>query len=184
MYTQKLLLPWGKSTILGTVLENWTNSVVHRVTVVCGRDPALVKACREWDVDVVEVDDPPEMKDTILAGLRWVEATYSPSADDAWMLAPTDMPKIDPKLIAEVNVAGFRTPDTVTVPRVGRHRGHPVFFPWGFASQVAELGSDEGVNAIVQRSKPCLLDTSHQGALMDLDTPEQYARMRPAIRNR
>lgn len=180
MRTQKLLLPWGATTVLNTVLRQWTSSMVERVVVVIRREePRLLEICHGWDVDVVEVDKTPEMKDTIRLALDWISTTYAPESDDAWMLAPADMPRIRPELISAVATTGFVAPQTITRPQVGRRKGHPVFFPWSCATEVAELAEGQGVNAIVNR-QPCRhVDTVDQGALQDLDTPEQYARLRP-----
>ena len=179
MHTQKLLLPWGEATVLDAVLANWTASVVERVVVVCRAEPGLLAICGTWGADVVRVDETPEMKDSIQAGLDWVRDQYAPQENDGWMLAPADMPRIGPSLIAEVATQGFAAPAAIALPQVGRHKGHPVFFPWSCAEQVAQLGDDEGVNAIVGRHDARYFDSNDQGALQDLDTPEQYARLRP-----
>ena len=182
MYTQKLLLPWGEATVLDAVLANWTSSLVDRVVVVCRAEPGVLAICGTWGVDVVQVQETPEMKDSIQAGLDWVTDQYAPQENDAWMLAPSDMPRVNPDLIASVIGLGYADPPTIALPRVGRHKGHPVFFPWSCADELALLGADEGVNAIVKRRDRRFLETSDQGALQDLDTPEQYARLRPLVR--
>ena len=154
--------------------------MVERVVIVIRRgEPRLLEICQRWDVDVVEVDKTPEMKDTIRFGLNWIDAKYKPDLDDAWMLAPADMPRIRAELIAAVASTGFISPATIARPQVGRRNGHPVFFPWSCASEVSELGEGQGVNAIVDRHSCRHVGTTDQGALQDLDTPEQYARLRP-----
>jgi molybdenum cofactor cytidylyltransferase len=182
MFTQKLLLPWGDATMLDAVLANWTSSRAERVVVVCRDEPELLAICGTWGADVVRVDETPEMKDSISAGLDWICDQYAPQDVDSWMLAPADMPRIGPGLVADVIELGYREPATIALPRVGRHKGHPVFFPWSCANEVSRLAVDEGVNTIVRRGVPRFLETSDQGALQDLDTPEQYARLRPLMK--
>ncbi|MBI2479659.1 MAG: hypothetical protein HYV60_13815, partial [Planctomycetia bacterium] len=57
-------------------------------------------------------------------------------------------------------------------------RGHPVLFPWAVASSVATLAENEGVNALLERFPVRTLECSGPAIHGDLDTPDDYERLR------
>jgi molybdenum cofactor cytidylyltransferase len=120
------------------------------------------------------------MKDSVAAGLAYVAEQFSPTDRDAWLLAPADMPLLSRDVIDQVvaeHSAQAEAP-TILAPSHGGKRGHPVLFPWPLAAEVAQLAHDEGVNTIVQRRKVRELACDDAGVLADLDTPEDYRRLR------
>ncbi len=178
----KLLLPWGRwPTLLDAVLVAWRNTSVHHICCVARADDLdIQKVCLAHHVDCVAADPPPpEMKASVARGLDYVERQYRPEPGDAWLLAPADQPHIDAALVARLLDEHRRGSDEILVPVHGERRGHPVLFPWPLATAVHELADDEGVNAIVRRG-PCRhIAWTDPQILEDIDTPEDYERLRP-----
>lgn len=176
----KLLLPWRGATVIDRVLDIWLASRVSRVAVVVRPgDEALERTCRGRDVDVVVPrQPPPEMKDSVLAGLEHVAARYQPAAEDVWLLAPADMPRFRSETIdLLLQQHDPRTP-RILVPRFEQRRGHPILLPWPLAGEVAALAADEGIRALLERHPPRYVSCADADILEDVDTPEDYERLR------
>ena len=82
--------------------------------------------------------------------------------------------------------AGRREPssaDAIYTAAIAGRRGHPVLFPWPLAAEVDRLAGNEGLNTIVARHS--VIEVEVGGAapgatpFADLDTPEDYQRLRP-----
>lgn len=176
----KLLLPWRETTVIQHVLATWRASQVSRtVVVVRPDDDELATVCRNAGVDVVvPATAPSEMKVSIEHGLRHVERAYCPSDDDAWLLAPADIPGISNSTIDRLLLAsaGNSSPAIVVPCHEGRRR-HPVLFPWSMAREVSELTDGEGVNVLLQRHPVREIACPEAGTQDDLDTPDDYRRL-------
>jgi molybdenum cofactor cytidylyltransferase len=185
MGSPKLLLPWGRHTVIAQVLAAWNASQVERTVVVVGpRGAELASICRAAGALVVEArEQPADMKASVRLGLRAIEAQLAPGAEDAWLLAPADMPLLSAALVDRVIDAWkhARPPERGAVfvaTRAGR-RGHPVLFPWPYAAQVFRLADGQGINCVVEAAKTVGVPCDAFGIGEDLDTPDDYRRLRP-----
>ncbi len=178
MGTQKLLLPYDGSTLIEHVLSHWSASRVdHTLVVVSPEDQNLIAKCRATDVIcVIPGTRPIEMKHSVQYALTWLEQNMAPRPNDAWLLAPADLPGLSSDMIdLVVDSYNPRTP-TIVVPCHRRRRGHPAMFPWSYSNDVHELAEDQGVNHLldVHEVVDVLIDNS--AILHDLDTPNDYLR--------
>lgn len=176
----KLLLPWGDQTVIEAVLDAWQRSnVSHCVVVVRPGDAELARVCAGCSVDlVVPPEPPPEMKLSVSAGLAHIASRYRPQPGDVWLLAPADMPQLTPQRIDRVLSAHDPRDPAIIAPTFQGRRGHPVLFPWPLAKRVERLGAEEGVNALLDQAPTRALACDAWGELSDLDTPEDYRRLR------
>jgi molybdenum cofactor cytidylyltransferase len=175
----KLLLDWKGRPHVEHILEQWRGSRVALVVVVIHPDDhALAEHCRRAGAEVVAPDNPPpDMKSSVGHALDWIRANASPRAVDAWMVAPADMPRLSAALIDRV-ITTYR-PDLpqIILPASGGRTGHPVLFPWPHAAEVSQLGSDEGLNALVARSAVKEISWEDPTAFVDIDHPEDYEKL-------
>ena len=180
MGRHKLMLPFGESTVLQQVLQSWQASCVDEVVVVARRgDDDVLLTCRQSGVHTVTPrDDPAEMKVSIQHGLGYVRENFSPSRQDVWLLAPADSPRLSSAII-ELLLSVYEPANrSIVVPTCAGRRGHPVLFPWILASEVSNLGVDQGVNALLDRHLVSEIACPEPSILDDLDTPEDYRRLR------
>ena len=176
----KLLLPWREATVIEQVLAAWQGSRVASVVVVVHPDDTeLANVCRRAGADVqVAATPPPDMKASVRLGLAWLDEHFAPTDADAWMLAPADVPELTSRQIDWVLAEHNPSAAEILVPVHAGRRGHPVLFPWPLAAEVATLAEDEGINALVKRHRVRELPIDDPGILTDLDTPEDYRRLR------
>jgi len=176
----KLLLPWSGTTVIDHVLRAWTESTVKRVVVIVRKDDVqLQEACRQWPIAdlVIPEDDPQDMKRSIQLGLQHIAAAYDPGESDRWMVAPADLPTLNSELINRV-IEASRDSDSIVVPRFGERRGHPVAFPWSLMPEVFKLGAAQGINSLTVAERVQWLDLPPDEHPDDMDTPEDYLRLR------
>lgn len=176
MGTSKLLLPWGKSTVIEHVLAAWRASrVVHTVVVVPSHEGALVALCRRAGAEVVEAaTQPPDMKASVLLGLNYVTNRYGPEAGDVWLIAPADIPGLTSAIIDRL-LASHRPEDPrIIVPAHGQRRSHPALLPWPLAAEVSGLSNDRGVDELFTRYPILRLEVQAADIPNDLDTPDDY----------
>ena len=184
MAEPKLLLDFGGRPLIDLVLQAWIDSHVDRVVVVVrSDDEPLAAYCRRPQVDlVIPETEPADMRASIEFGLDHVARHYQPSVNDAWLVAPADLPGLSFEVVNAL-LASYR-PDSpgVLVPTVDGTRGHPALLPWSCAAQLSRLPFDVGLNSLLR-------DTTIQtmvrevvwhdrGVLEDMDTPQDYLRRR------
>ena len=137
----KLLLPLADGrALIDHVLMAWRGSSVDGIVVVMRRDDApLAKRCAGPRTAIVQPDvDPPDMKSSIAAGIQYLLESRPPAADDAWLVAPADMPLLSAQAIDAV-IAAYRQqlaardtahtnlPLQIVVPHHAGRRGHPCY---------------------------------------------------------
>ena len=175
----KLLLPWHGRMLIDSVLEAWTASDVWQTLVVVRRDDvALRAACERWPVEVVLPDnEPPDMKASLRCGLRYITRRFSPIDSDHWITAPADLPRIGAQLIDRILEMSRKHSDNIVAPKFADRVGHPVLFPWRFATGVFQLGADEGINLLLESESVRYVPLPAEDRLADVDTPEDYERL-------
>jgi CTP:molybdopterin cytidylyltransferase MocA len=175
----KLLLPWGESTLLEHVLSAWSASRVAAVVLVAHRDDdELIERARRTGAQVVVPEvPPPDMKQSVVAGLAWVEEYFQPQASDAWLVAPADFPSLSSEMIDRLLAHHDPSRPAILVAAHEARRGHPVLFPWPLAEAVSTLSPGEGLDALLARHEVRLVECGPQAVAGDIDTPDDYRRL-------
>ena len=176
----KLLLPWREnSTVIREVLQAWSDSrVTHIAVVVRLDDLELQSVCRQWpNIDlIIPQVAPQDMKESIRLGLEFFATKYGPCELDRWMVAPADMPTLNPRMINAIIEKG-QTCREIVIPRFEGRRGHPISLPWKLAARVGELPRNQGLDQLIANYSVDFLDLPADQRPEDIDTPEDYARL-------
>jgi molybdenum cofactor cytidylyltransferase len=175
----KLLLPVAGRPVIDHVLTAWTASNVTRtVVVVRSEDADLLDRCRAFPVDIITpVHSPPDMKASVQLALAHITDCYAPAGDDAWLLAPADLPRLSTKLIDRLLEAYNPAAAKAVAPTFAGRRGHPIAMPWRTACDVHALAADEGLNALVARTRRHEILWDSAALWEDLNDPAQYDRL-------
>lgn len=180
----KLLLPWGQGTVLSTVLAAWQQGGVDQVWMVISPAspdrPQLEQLAHAARAHLVVPAHPPrDMRASIQAALSAIDASQTPGATAAWLVAPADLPQLSPSAVANLLQQHRGAPTSALVATFAGRRGHPVLLPWSWAAQLAGLPDEMGLNSLVARGPTvevaCDGDT---GLADDMDTAEAYQRLR------
>ena len=176
----KLLLPFGETTLIERVVRTVRQSEAGDVIVVVGHEADRVRTVLEGHgVTVVENDRYREgMTTSIHAGVR----AASPEAA-GFMICLSDLPLIEPeelnRLIAAFEQAARDDERPIVVPTFESRRGNPVLFSAFYKPELLDHKELMGCKEIVKQNPHHVLEvamaTDH--VLRDIDTMEAYQRL-------
>lgn len=180
----KLTLPLGDRAVIEHVVSALRGGGVQPVLVVVGPHvPEVAALARAAGAEVLELPDPTaDMRATVEAGLRWLEDRFAPSDDDVWLLAPADHPVLSAAVVRQLLHAGSAGA-SLAVPVHGGRRGHPTLIRWRHVAGIRALPEGAGINVYLraQGNEMQEVPVADAGVLADLDTPEDYERLRGRI---
>jgi molybdenum cofactor cytidylyltransferase len=177
----KLALPLGGRSVLERVVEAVRGGGVEETVVVLGphvRELApLAEAAGAHTLLLSE--ETPDMRTTVEHGLRWLEQRFQPTSEDRWLLLPADHPTLDADLV-RLLLAAPAAGRSLVIPTFAGRRGHPAVIGWGHVAGIRALQPGEGLNRYFRQHEADTLEmpVSAADVLCDLDTPEDYERLR------
>jgi molybdenum cofactor cytidylyltransferase len=170
----KPLLPFGKTTVIRSCLNNLRAGSVEDVVVVAGHRAAELRASLN-EVEsihfVINPDPQSEMSSSIACGVHALPATAR-----AVLIALTDQPAIPPSVIQRV-LDAWRAGSRLVIPQYKERGGHPVLVGLEFREQLLSLDPQRGLRAFFDAHQDQVLrlrvDSSY--IARDLDTWDDYA---------
>ena len=186
MGTQKLLLPFGDTTVAGASLRALLGSRVAQVVVVLGHQAEEVRqslsqqaeaAAQSLPVKFVLNDRYQEgMFSSVLCGLA-AAATDA----DAFLISLADQPAITSQVIDALLAAFFKQGPEIALPTYHGRRGHPLLFHRRYLDEVRRLDPQAGLRGLLSLHPDKLLevpvDTS--AVVRDIDYWDDYLSQRP-----
>jgi molybdenum cofactor cytidylyltransferase len=177
----KLSLPWRQGTVLEGVAAALRAAGVERVLVVIGPHvPELGPLAEKAGALVLRLAEPtPDMRATLEHGLNWLEQTYHPTDEDAWLLAPADHPTLDAGVVRCL-LDAWQPGRSIVVPTFAGRRGHPTLIRWSHVAGLRAHPPGQGLDAYLRQHLDQTLEVpvETEAVLTDLDTPEDYERLR------
>jgi molybdenum cofactor cytidylyltransferase len=173
----KQLLPWGTSTVLGTVVDNLAAAGAAPVVCVLGHRAAEMAAVLDG-LPVQLVENPGflagEMLSSYQAGLR--DLTAAGAAVAGALLALGDQPHIPVSLIRAVIAQAQAAPAAIVIPSYAMRRGHPFFLPLRLWPELLALGGEETLRTLLRRHEAAIqyVEVATDAILRDIDTPADY----------
>jgi molybdenum cofactor cytidylyltransferase len=191
MGRQKLLLPFGDTTVVGAVRRTAQASRAGRLLVVLGADceairgelepsgkiGASAKARRIREIEfVVNADYHLGMLSSIQAGFAAL-----PADAEAVVVMLGDQPFLASRVIDEVIGAYEYGGRGIVIPTFRGRRGHPVLVDLKYRDTVLALDPAEGLRGLIRVHPEDTLeiDVGDANILRDLDTPEDYETRSP-----
>ena len=174
----KTLLPFGGETVLGAAYKLLKSSSLDAVRVVLGHRAEEVKqlvGLPDEDV-VINPDYEQGMLSSVKEGLRAAQG-LDPRAV---LLYPADHPGVGPEVIERL-LAGFQdSGKAIVVPVFQGRRGHPVIFGKALFDELLAASPDVGARQVVRSNPDKILEVEveHPGVVRDIDTPEDYRRLK------
>ena len=175
MGREKILLPFGRSTMLETVLAKLAGAGVPRVAVILR--PDLAEAQRIARAAGAEVLINPHPDDEMLVSIRLGVALLLPETD-ALFIWPADHPAVAPATL-DLLIAGASR-ETVRLPLHGGRRGHPALAGVDVLAGIGEIPAGEGLRWLWRERAGSVqeVDVVDPGVIENLDDPETYERAR------
>jgi molybdenum cofactor cytidylyltransferase len=172
----KLLETVDDVALLRKVAQRALQAATH-VAVTLRPGDINRKAALEWlPLTILPVPDAAEgMAASLRAGGAWAEQIGAA----ALMIALPDMPDITAADMRVLITAQAQRPDQpLRACSPTDEAGHPVILPRVCFEQMLTLHGDEGARKIFRANPPRLHPLADERALIDLDTPEAWARWR------
>ncbi len=174
MGTQKLLLPFGDTTVVAAVVRSARASRAGRTLVVLGADRAAVRLELEpRGVEfAVNEDYQLGMLSSVQAGFRALPADAA-----AAVVMLGDQPFLPSRVIDAVIGAYEEHGRGIVIPAFQGRRGHPVLIDLKYRGEVLALDPADGLRRLMRAHPGDILEVEAGDAniLRDLDTPEDYA---------
>lgn len=176
----KLLLPFGASTILSTTLANILSAKIGETLVIVGHEAQNVQAAlTTWrDLKVALLTNKHYEKGMTTSIQTGVAAADAESV--GYMICLSDMPFITPSEYAFLKGAFLNIlksdPQAIVQPMFKGKRGNPTIFSSFYKKHILELMDTEGCKPIVQAhaAHVYLVEMPTDSVLRDIDTKEIY----------
>jgi molybdenum cofactor cytidylyltransferase len=175
MGSEKILLPFGRATMLEAVLGKLAEARVTRIAVILR--PDLTAAARIARDAGAEVRINPDPDDEMLVSIRLGVELLLPSAD-ALFIWPADHPAVAPETLDLLIAAASR--ETVLLPLRGGRRGHPALAGAEVLAGIGQIPPGEGLRWLWRERAESVreVDVADPGVIENLDDPETYERAR------
>lgn len=174
MGTQKLLLPFGGTTVIGRIIDRLLASSLDEVVAVVGRGSETVReALSGRPVILTENPDPGgDMLSSVRCGLR----VLSPC--EAVLVALGDQPSLTSRLVDAILDAYGKSEKGIVVPVHEGRRGHPLAFSYGYRGEILTSFDEVGLRGLLHRHPDDVYELSvpTPAVLSDMDYPEDYRR--------
>jgi molybdenum cofactor cytidylyltransferase len=179
MGCMKLLLPWGNSTVIGSVIATLLEAGLFDICVVTGGNRKEVEdALSQYDVNFNNNPDflNGEMLSSVKIGLQGLG-----NESEAAMIVLGDQPQIEAEVIRSIMDRYYVIKEKIIVPSYKMHRGHPWLIDRSLWSELCNLSIDHTLRdyLIMNQNNISYVNVNTPSVIMDLDTPSDYQKYRP-----
>ena len=171
----KQLLPFGKSTIVETVVDNMLGAKFDEVIVVVGHRAEAIQ--KQLGTRAIKTVFNPDYRDGMLTSAQ--TGIRARKENGAFALMLVDQPFITSALIDQVIEAYLQTEKGIAVSSYNYKRGHPVIFDQKYASDILALTPEsDGVRTLFKKYSHDIhyVTVDTDAVLRDIDDPEDYKR--------
>ena len=174
MGQEKILLPYGRSTLLQTILETLASAGITDVVAVLRPDlpEAAERANRAGARVLINAHPEEEMIISIRLGLE----ALSPDIR-AVFIWPADHPAVS---LATIELLARRAdPARALLPSYRSRRGHPALIGRDLLPSIEKIPPREGLRHLWRMRPEALIEipVEDQGVVQNVDTPEDYRQL-------
>jgi molybdenum cofactor cytidylyltransferase len=173
MGSQKLLLPFGRTTVIRHVVDELLRSDVHSVYIVVGYKGDRVS--EELSRLPVTIVSNPDYKLGMLSSVR-CGLKALPGRCEKVAVVLGDQPAITSELVSQM-IQSFSTTDkAILVPVHRGKRGHPILFSIRYLDEIMTSFDNVGLRGLLQAYPDDIfeLTVSTPAVLSDIDFPDDY----------
>ncbi len=175
----KMLLPWGRRTVIEQVVSVITKAGVDDMLVVAGGvKEQIEKVLVGYPVQILynEAYANGEMLSSLQCGLRALKAEAM-----AALIVLGDQPQVQERSVRMVCEAFRKAKSNLVVPSHQMRRGHPWLVARPLWNELLRMKSPQSPRDFLNIHKDEIhyIDVNDQSILADLDTPGDYQRSHP-----
>jgi molybdenum cofactor cytidylyltransferase len=174
MGQQKMLMPWGDTTVLGKVIRTLQDAGMDDILLVTNSD--ISPSVSHLPIRMM-LNDNGDMLSSMKVGLR----TQKPSAQ-ATLVCLGDQPQIEEGSVRSVCEAFVKSKSNLVVPSYQMRRGHPWLVARPLWEEILNLqGTSLRDFLNVHTNEIEYVNVETPSILQDLDTPEDYLKYKPSL---
>lgn len=180
MGRSKALLPAGRGgqTFVARLAAVLAAGGIDDVLIV-GRPGDLALRAAALELGAVRYVSNPRADEGQISSILAALAVADRPGVEGLLVLPVDQPLVTPETVASL-LAGFRRvrPPVARAAHGGAH-GHPVIFARAVFEELRRVAPGDGARAVVRAHGARVLDVevADEGVLIDIDVPEEYARI-------
>jgi len=173
----KLLLPWGETSVLGHLIEEWRAQHAKQIAVVCAPVDQAIQAELDrlgFEEKNQVINPAPErgMFSSIQCAAQWPGWQAGLTH---WAIVLGDQPHLQRQTLRQVLDFSAAQPGSVCQPSRHGHGRHPVLLPQAVFRQVAGSTAASLKEFLGARPRPvALCELNDPGLDLDIDRPEDY----------
>lgn len=169
----KMLMPWGKSTVLQTVISTFQASGIKDILVVTGGARQQIEGLIGKTVQTVFNEDYKngEMLSSIQLGLS-VKMREASAA----LICLGDQPQVEERSVRSICNAFLETKSQIVVPSYQMQRGHPWLVARPLWDELLAMKSPKTPRDFLRKHARTIhyVLVNTPSVIADLDTPEDY----------
>lgn len=174
----KMTMPWGKSTVLQTVVAAFQSAGVDEVLVVTGADREQIEALVGRTVQTIYNAGYAEggMLSSIQVGLAMKQREAR-----AVLIGLGDQPQVQTRIVQRILQIYQRTNASIIVPSFEKHRGHPWLVGREHWDEILHMQNSRTMRDFLNKHAGQIkyLDVDTSSIMADLDTPDEYLKSKP-----
>ena len=175
----KMLLPWGKLTVIEHVIITFLNAGIEDVVLITGGAHELVEeATAQYPVRRIYNND--YANGEMLSSLQCGVKEMSDQAQAA-LVGLGDQPQIQERTIQGVCKAYWESQPGLVIPSFQMRRGHPWLVARPLWDELLQMKPPESPRDFLNRhaAEIYYVEVDTSSILADLDTPDDYQKSRP-----
>ena len=173
----KLLLPWGATSVLGHLIEQWQKLPIEQIAVVCATiDLAMQRELNrlKFPVENRILNPTPEqgMFSSIQCAARWPGWNFDLSH---WIIVLGDQPHLQPETLRALIEFGATHAQKICQPSRNERPRHPVLLPKAAFHRLKNSPTENLKQFLQTLAQDTMLCTMDDPALdFDMDLPADY----------
>ena len=174
----KALLPIDGVRFIDKIVTSLRLARIGKIMVVLGHNAAEMRQkISDLQIDlVINPDYKQGQLSSLVAAIRSIETGDDAERVDGILVHLVDHPYVNADLVNLMIERFYESKKLIVVPRYQNRRGHPVIFSRALFGELLAAPLDRGAKAVVHahRDDTLEIDTNDEGAIIDIDTPEEY----------
>jgi len=178
MGEHKMLMPWGKSTVLQTVISTLQTAGINDILVVTGEARLQIESLIGKTVQTTfnEAYEKSEMLRSVQVGL-----TVKMREASAALICLGDQPQVKERTVRSICDAFLKNKSQIVVPSYEMQRGHPWLIARPLWDELLEMKPPRTPRDFLKKyaRKIHYVNVDTPSVIEDLDTPEDYLKYKP-----
>ena len=175
---EKATLPWGSTTLLEHILNQFPESLTNRrIVILNSKNRRLVNHQLSLNNElIVNPQTGADMLSSVRCGISQLGGFFGPLC-----IHPVDVFGITPEFISLLHDQWQNRPDCIHLPEFEGKGGHPLIIPPKMISEIDVIPPGNGLSWLLKQHPEKVVRHAWPNELIlrDIDTPEDYLRHRP-----